>query len=387
MVSSKLAVGFGREISLYKIRRGPMHYYFYLGTMAELIKMMGVLKEFSDRKIPYKVVLSGQHELRDSDLWEIIGKKDFEFVLYDRPVKKSIFAFALWALQSLFNGVRKLQNEFKSVDRKQVVWVISCDTISTGLGALLGFIFRLKIAHVEAGLTSGRMMLPFPEEMTRNLSSRVSSYLFCSNQWGVDNLKGYSGRKINTFQNTIADSLKLALAIPPQNSTARELQSKDFFVFSIHRQENIYNKKIFQFLIEEVIKASQGFTCVFMMYDLTLMKISELGLMEKLKANPNILLVPRMPYLEYMHLLKSCKFLITDGGSNQEDSYLLGKPCLILREVTERTEGLGENVELSMNSAKKISNFIRNYKSYERKPILIDHSPSRIIVDTLVQMS
>lgn len=359
-------------------------YYIYLGTMAELIKMLGVMKEFSERKIPYKVVLSGQHELRDSDLWSIIGKSNFEFVLFDKLVKKSIFAFLLWSIKSLFNGIIQLRKEFKNKNKENIIWIISCDTMSTILGAVLGWLFNLKIAHVEAGLTSKRLLIPFPEEMTRAISSRISDYLFCSNEWGVNNVISYKGKKINTFQNTIADSLAVALSRSPKNKLVLDMKNKTYFVFSIHRQENIYNNKLFRFLIEEVLRVSLGYKCLFMMYDLTLMKTKELGLLEKLNSNENVKLVPRMPYMEYMHLLNSSKFLITDGGSNQEDSYLLGKPCLILREVTERIEGLNENVVLSMNDPIIIKNFIDNFKSYERPPIMIEKSPSKIILDSLI---
>lgn len=362
----------------------PPKIYFVLGTVAELIKMMGVLQLLSTKRIPYKVVLTGQHDLRSSELWAAIGPPAERIVLWERPVKKSIPAFARWALSATFAGIRAVQRELHGRRANEIAWVVMGDTVSTGIGAWLGWIFGMKVMHVEAGLTSGRWLIPFPEEMTRRFASWTSTLLFCPNAWCASNVASARGRIVNTFQNTIADSLKLALAREPVDPVVLDARREPYFVFSIHRQENVYNARVFQFLLEKTLEACGDRRCLFMMYDLTVARAKELGLWQKIESHPSVRLVPRMPYLQYMHLLKNSDFLITDGGSNQEDCYLLGLPCLLLREVTERTEGLGENVVMSMNDAETIARFIANAKSYARPPATVDKSPSAILLDAML---
>ena len=81
---------------------------------------------------------------------------------------------------------------------------------------------------------------------------------------------------------------------------------------------------------------------------------------------------------------KKSEFIATDGGSNQEEAYYIGKPCIILRNVTERIEGLGENAVLSKGDEKIILKFINNYHKYERGRVKISVNPSRIIIDYLI---
>ncbi len=86
-----------------------------------------------------------------------------------------------------------------------------------------------------------------------------------------------------------------------------------------------------------------------------------------------------------MQLLQRCAFLITDGGSNQEEAYYLGVPCLLLRRRTERVEGLGENVVLSHCDPETIAGFVAGFDRYRRPPLMIQERPSRLIVDRLTE--
>ena len=93
--------------------------------------------------------------------------------------------------------------------------------------------------------------------------------------------------------------------------------------------------------------------------------------------------MPRLPFIQFIHLLDKAQFIATDGGSNQEESYYLGKPCLILRNVTERTDGLGKNAVLSKGKEDTILHFTQNYKKYKRGRARLEERPSKIIVDYL----
>ena len=95
------------------------------------------------------------------------------------------------------------------------------------------------------------------------------------------------------------------------------------------------------------------------------------------------MLLPRQGFFEFNNLLGKAEFLITDGGSNQEECFYLGTPCLLFRSETERSEGIGENVVVSNFDPTIIESFVLNYNSYRREPIPATFSPSRFIVDQL----
>lgn len=103
------------------------------------------------------------------------------------------------------------------------------------------------------------------------------------------------------------------------------------------------------------------------MHRLTKNYLKSQNLFPSIKRNSNVVLPERLPYLSFIGLLNAAEFIATDGGTNQEEAYYLGKPCLILRNRTERMEGLGENAVLAHNNWEMISNFINNYKKYRRK--------------------
>ena len=111
---------------------------------------------------------------------------------------------------------------------------------------------------------------------------------------------------------------------------------------------------------------------------------AQLSLYENLEKNPRCILLPRQGFFEFNNLLVKAEFLITDGGSNQEECFYLGTPCLLFRSETERSEGIGGNVVISNFDPTIIENFLLNYNSYRRQPIPAVFSPSRFIVDQLV---
>jgi len=117
----------------------------------------------------------------------------------------------------------------------------------------------------------------------------------------------------------------------------------------------------------------------------TIAVLEKKKLFKKLKASKNIILSERLPYIEFMKVLDRCEFIVTDGGSNQEEAYYFGKPCLILRSTTERIEGLGGNVVLSKNNFDSINDFFNNYKKYTSNQIQLKERPGRIIVDALLK--
>ena len=124
--------------------------------------------------------------------------------------------------------------------------------------------------------------------------------------------------------------------------------------------------------------------CVFLVYDQSTHFITVLDLVIPKRLKKKMIKIGRLPYSDFIKLLQGSKFVITDGGSNQEELYYMGKPCLLLRNYTERIEGLSQNVVLSRNNKSTIRKFIKNYYTYVQAPVKTSVRPSAIIVDCLM---
>ncbi len=235
--------------------------------------------------------------------------------------------------------------------------------------------------HIEAGLRSFNIFKPFPEEINRLITFRLSQYYACPGDWAIENLKKFKGEKINTLNNTQADTISFGMK---NCETAKAvIPAKKFVVVSIHRYENIFKKERFIKIVDEIIEISKDFQVLFVQHPATFGQIDKLGLREKLTSNKNIKLLPRLEYLPFVKTVKHSEFVITDGGGNQEELYYMGKPTLIFRNETERQEGLGTTAVVSKFDTKTIKDFVKNYKKYEHHAIAKATSPSKIIVDFL----
>jgi len=121
------------------------------------------------------------------------------------------------------------------------------------------------------------------------------------------------------------------------------------------------------------------------MHALTRAGLERAGLIKELENDPTFVLLPRQPYVRFANILARADFLVTDGGSNQEEAYYLGLPCLLMRRVTERIEGLGENVLLSKEPLREIDDFMRNAARLMRPRVHLATSPSAIIAEDLIR--
>jgi len=350
------------------------HYCFFVGTQAELIKLLPVIREFEKRNIPFAFISSGQNELSK----ELLGNVHIDIQLHEKILFPHMFWVIVWFFQTMLRGFFVINKQIKRSDRD--IMLIHGDTISSLMGALLGRMLGFKIAHIEAGLRSFNMTSPFPEEIDRLIISKLTTYHFCPNKWACDNLKKTRGIKINTVQNTLWEQYQCA---SKKRITLDTNLKIPYFLFVIHRQENLYNRELVTSLVSEILKQSDQLNAVFILHEPTKIALIQYNLLDTLKKNKNVILIPRQDYYLFSKIIENSQFMVTDGGSNQEESYYMGKPCLVLRTVTERTEGLGENVVMSNNNLETIHDFFVHYKKYMRKPLVSSVKPSEIIVDYL----
>ena len=329
--------------------------------------------------ISYNFIFTGQHKDTMDELRTSFRIKEPDITLYNGKDIVSIFAMVCWSLKILLKTLFNERKIFKD-DHKGMV-IVHGDTISTLLGALMGKLARLKVGHVESGLRSFNLFHPFPEELTRILTFKLCDYFFCPGEWAVNNLYTYKGKKISTRVNTLFDSLQWALENLDHLDLA--LPQEKYCIVSIHRYENLNIKRKFLHIINIIESIAHRFKVLFILHPVTERKIHLYGVYHRLTENPHVELHPRCSYFKFIKLLHRSEFMVTDGGSNQEECSYLGKPCLLLRKATERQEGLGENVCLSQMEDHIIDDFFDHYTSLSTPSFQEEMRPSSIIVSEI----
>ncbi|MBI5198180.1 MAG: UDP-N-acetylglucosamine 2-epimerase [Nitrospirae bacterium] len=356
--------------------------YIVIGTKAQFIKMAPIMVEMMNRKVPFRYISTGQHQETMRELHGNFGVRDPDIRLYEGKDVTSVFSMFLWSLGILkkvfFNKKAILQQE------KKGIVLVHGDTFSTLLGALMGKLLKLKVAHIESGLRSFHLFHPFPEEMTRILTFSLTDYYFCPGPWALKNVEKYKGVKVDTTSNTLYDALKSALE--SEGRIDVDIPDVPYAIATIHRYENIFHKEKLTAIIDLIKRVSQKVRVLFILHPPTRNNLVRFGLYDVLTKCAGVELRPRYDYFEFIKLIRGSEFMISDGGSNQEESYYMGHPCLLLRKATERMEGLGKNVVLSMCRDSIISEFLGHYKKYKAAPVVLQKSPSKIIVDSLLAL-
>lgn len=349
-----------------------------IGTKAQLIKMAPVMRAFRDAGISYRYISTGQHRDTMEDILDNFELKGPDITLYSGPDITSIPKMLAWALRILWRTVRDRKRIFAN-DHNGIV-LVHGDTFSTLLGALMGKVSRLKVGHVESGLRSHNLLQPFPEEITRLLTFALADYYFCPGAWAIKNLESYKGIKINLGANTLLDSLSLAQKMI--SNLEINLPSEPYAIVTLHRFENVFSKAALDRLVKIVCRIADRKNVVFILHKPTYNKLKEFGLYDTLNSHPRIDLRPRYDYFRFIRLIIEADFVISDGGSNQEECFYLGKPVLLLRQATEREEGLGENCVLSKYDPMVIEHFVHNFRNFKHTKPIQSITPSQKIVAT-----
>lgn len=323
--------------------------HFSIGTKAQFIKMAPIMHLLQIESEPYHLLDLSQHGsltgkiLTDFGLTPIvtrIGRKGTSVTTYSEAVK--------WLVSGFFHVWFKKSEVYDQLFIKQDgVVLIHGDTLSTLLGLYLAKTAGLKSSLIEAGLSSGNLFDPFPEEWIRRHVGKRVDYLFppdnVSETWlRKRNLKG---RIVNTGYNTGKDSL----AIIRKNGHLHDTtMHDDYGIVTLHRLETLSNRRRLKRTVNHVLNLAEILGKMrFYMHPPTENALRKSGLMETLLKSANIHIFKLAPYPEFVSVLSQAKFVLTDGGSIQEESFYLRKPCLILRNCTERVEGIGKNAILS----------------------------------------
>ena len=341
-----------------------------IGTKAELIKCAPIMLELQKRKHDYWFIHTGQHPLKKA--CKEFGVKKPDFILSKEPKISTKFwskvskHSILWSLSMIFK-IRKLIRKLKP---NYVIY--HGDTMSSAMAAIasskiLNLRKKWKNVHLEAGLRSESLKEPFPEEISRRICDRFSDILLAVSERSKNNLKKEKQKgKIIKIGNTIIDSALISYRIAKKKYKIKE---KNYALVNFHRHENLKSKEKLTKMIN--ILSAINIKIVWPIHDNTKHYLKKYNLFNKIKKNKNIKIMSLVNYFDFINMLANCKYLITDGGSIQEESLVFKKPCILLRERTERQEGLKTGInfltKLNVNSTIELIKQIEKNKIKVRK--------------------
>jgi len=323
---------------------------FLFGTRPEAIKMAPLIASFSsDKNFLVKICVTAQHrEMLDQVLSFFEIKVD-----YDLNVMKPN--------QTLHELTSKLITDITEniLNLEQFDFVfVQGDTTTVLAGALAAFYKKIKIIHIEAGLRSHDMHSPFPEEMNRVLTSRLASFHFCPTVISKNNLaKENIKENVYVVGNTVIDALLMGLDKINSKKEVDLFSRFDFINFSkriilvtCHRRENF--GKPFDEICDALLEIGSAYgDTIEIVFPVHLNpNIKEIAY-NKLIAK-NIKLTSPLDYPELIWMMNKSSIILTDSGGIQEEAPSLGKPVLVLREVTERMEGVTAGTAILVGSDK-----------------------------------
>jgi UDP-N-acetylglucosamine 2-epimerase len=308
-----------------------------IGTRPEAIKMASVVAELRrhPRRVKSIIVSTGQHrEMLD----QMLGLFQIH-VDYDLDLMKQNQSLA-GLTAALLEGLDQV------VGRARPDWVLAQgDTTTAMVAGLVAFYHGVKFGHVEAGLRTGDKHRPFPEETNRRIADLVADIYFAPTPWAKANLlrEGCPAAAIHVTGNTVIDALQEIAARPfkwTKSAVASVPEDKRLVLITAHRRESFgppFRKLCFA--IRDLAKRYAGDNTHFV-YPVHLNPNVRAPVQEILQGINNVTLVEPLDYLTMVHLMKRAALILTDSGGVQEEAPTFGVPVLVMRDTTERPEGV-----------------------------------------------
>lgn len=345
---------------------------FIIGTTAEALKLKTLWSIFEEKKIPHIILNLGQHP---SGLMSVCKEEYERSRIQDLRASTSsdlagvLTAFS-WFLKSVIKAF-KLTRGFTPIE----AIIVQGDTLSTLVGAIVGKILRLEVVHVEAGLRSGKIFHPFPEEITRRLVTKLSTRHLVPSVHELNNLveAGVDSKNVaNTFLNTSIDIL-------PENVGPRRI-NQDYVVVTLHRHELLRNRVQLKNILEEIESLSQ-YILIYLVLD-TRARLASSKIWKH--SHENLKILDKIPHDIFINFVTYANWVLTDSGGLQEECAFLGVPTLVHRVATERFEGVGENIHLNSWKKSTLLEFHKVHSTYRRLQLVPPESPSLLCWRALV---
>jgi len=350
---------------------------FVFGTRPEAIKMAPVIKAFKDEKIfDTKVCVTAQHRQMLDQVLDIFDiRPDYDLNIMERG-------------QDLFditaNVLFGMKNVFSEYSPDLVL--VHGDTSTTCATSIAAFYQKIKVGHVEAGLRTGNIYSPWPEEVNRQISGVIANYHFAPTTTSMENLLKENKNKENIIVtgNTVIDALLLVLDKIEKDKKLKNKILKSFsdqykfnddkkiILVTGHRRENFGEG--FTNICEALKKIADKNHDVDIVYPVHLNPNVQKPVKNILSNSKNIYLIDPLSYENFIYLMSKSYFIITDSGGVQEEAPSLGKPVLVLRNTTERPEAVdagtvklvGTNFEAIVNESQKFLDDRKEYKKMSK---------------------
>ncbi|MBR1391655.1 MAG: UDP-N-acetylglucosamine 2-epimerase (non-hydrolyzing) [Lachnospiraceae bacterium] len=301
------------------------------GTRPEAIKMCPLVNELKTRNnVEVVVCVSGQHKemlQQVLDVFDIVPDYNLE-IMKER--------------QTLFDVTTNILNRINSVleSEKPDVVLVHGDTSTTFATALACFYKQIKVGHVEAGLRTYDIYSPYPEEFNRQAVSIISEYNFAPTEMSKQNLikEGKKEEKIYVTGNTAIDALKTTVREDYNHEILTWASGHRLIVLTAHRRENLGDPLVHMFrAIKKIVDENSDIKVV---YPIHMNPSIRAVANEVFKGHERIRLIEPMDVIDFHNLLARSYLILTDSGGIQEEAPSLGKPVLVMRDTTERPEGV-----------------------------------------------
>jgi len=335
----------------------------FMGTRPEAIKMAPVIKALrqADDLSPL-VISTGQHRemlAQVVELFEIQVDHDLE-VMQPNQTLATLSARLMTSIDTLFQS------------EKPDMALVQGDTTTVLMAALACFYHRIPIGHVEAGLRTGNIWSPFPEEANRKLASPLMTLHFPPTELSRENLlrEHIPDTCITVTGNTVIDALHMEIHRQQQADSRQQIDehldqllgaawhNQPFVLITGHRRENFGGG--FEQICAALKTLAERFADHWFIYPVHLNPNVQGPVYQQLGGLDNIKLIPPQGYSYFVALMHACRVVLTDSGGVQEEAPGLGKPVLVMRDTTERPEGVhAGTVKLIGTSAEEIVAHVR----------------------------
>jgi UDP-N-acetylglucosamine 2-epimerase (non-hydrolysing) len=310
------------------------------GTRPEAIKMAPLVKALADDDyFDLKVCVTAQHrEMLDQvlNLFEITPDYDLDVMSPDQSLTQ--------LTSRMLEGLKPVLEDFKPH-----IVLVHGDTTTTFASSLAAFYQQIKIGHIEAGLRTGNLMSPWPEEANRKLTSTLTSCHFCPTEAARANLlnENISNETLHVTGNTVIDALQIVNAKVRSNPELQtELTSRFFYLRDASRLILVtgHRRESFGGGFENICHALSSIACanpdIDIVYPVHLNPKVREPVNRILSNINNVHLIEPQDYLPFVYLMSRSYLILTDSGGIQEEAPSLGKPVLVMRDTTERPEAV-----------------------------------------------
>lgn len=321
---------------------------FVIGTRPEAIKVIPVYQAFKKAGIPSLICSTGQHKELVNDLYKLFGvAPDIELSIMKPGQSPS------YVTESV---LREIQQPFQAIKPSMVI--VQGDTCSAMAAALAAFYCKIPVGHIEAGLRTYNIYAPFPEEVHRQLISRLASLHFAPTDFAAEQLKkeGVASDKIFVTGNTVVDALYTVVDmlgsgdIRPSEDVKTAVsqlkqEGKTIFLLTAHRRESFDGGlKTIMSTIKGYLEAHPNIAVLFPVHPNP--AISAILKEVFIEDASNIKFLDPLPYHDLVYLLSMVDGVLTDSGGIQEEAVSLRRPTLVLRNETDRPEAIERNLAI-----------------------------------------